>query len=165
MDIEIKPFDNGEHRRQVVGIWSSIFSYEEPRNDPSLAIDKKLAVDDGLFFVAVENGKVLGTTMAGYDGHRGWIYSLAVIPERRRARIGTRLLEHAENELKRLGCVKINLQIFERNNIVKEFYLKRGYDVEDRVSMGKEIGGILGDHGKASRNLYLGQEDSSLVEE
>jgi len=96
-------------------------------------------VDDGLFFVAMENGKVVGTIMAGYDGHRGWIYSLAVIPERRRVRIGARLLQHAETELRKLGCVKINLQIFERNVIVKEFYLKKGYDVEDRISMGKEI--------------------------
>jgi len=139
MTIQIIPFDNVEHRSQVIDIWSSIFSYEEPRNDPALVIDKKLAVDDGLFFVAMENGKVVGTIMAGYDGHRGWIYSLAVIPERRRVRIGARLLQHAETELRKLGCVKINLQIFERNVIVKEFYLKKGYDVEDRISMGKEI--------------------------
>ncbi len=144
MTIEIIPFDNEKHRSQVLDIWSSIFSYEEPRNDPALVINKKLAVDDGLFFVAVENGKVLWSIMAGSDGHRGWVYSLAVIPERRRARIGTRLLEHAENELRKLGCVKINLQIFERNIIVKEFYLKRGYDVEGRISMGKEISENIG---------------------
>jgi len=77
--------------------------------------------------------------MAGYDGHRGWIYSLAVLPGKRKSRIGTRLLEHAEKELSACGCVKINLQINIDNASVKGFYLKNGYAVEERISMGKEI--------------------------
>lgn len=139
MDIEIKPFDNNKHRNQIIDIWTSIFQYQDPRNNPSLIIDKKLAVNDNLFFIAEENGEIVGTIMAGYDGHRGWIYSLAVIPERRRAKIGTKLLKHTESELKKLGCVKINLQIFQHNEVVKEFYLYNGYEIEDRISMGKEI--------------------------
>jgi ribosomal protein S18 acetylase RimI-like enzyme len=77
--------------------------------------------------------------MAGYDGHRGWIYSMTVVPEKRNLNVGTTLLKRAENELKKLGCVKINLQIFKDNESVKDFYLKNGYSVEDRISMGKEI--------------------------
>ena len=139
MDIEIRKYDNNEHRKQVIDIWTSVFKYKDKRNAPSLVIDKKLVVNDNLFFVAMENGKIVGTIMAGYDGHRGWIYSLAVIPEKRKTHIGTKLLKHTENELKKLGCVKINLQIFKKNEIVKEFYLKNGYDIEERISMGKEI--------------------------
>ena len=136
---EIKTFDNKEHRNEVIDIWTSIFGYKDPRNNPSLVIDNKLAVNDNLFFIAMENGKIVGTIMAGYDGHRGWIYSLTVIPEKRKANVGTKLLKHTENELKKLGCVKINLQINKNNEIVKEFYLKNGYDIEERISMGKEI--------------------------
>lgn len=139
MDIEIRTFDDKAHRDQVIDIWTSVFDYRDPRNDPSLTIDKKLGVDDHLFFVAVEGDKIIGTIMAGYDGHRGWLYSLAVIPEKRRNKVGTRLLKHAENELKKLDCVKINLQINEYNEVVKEFYLKNGYAIEERISMGKEI--------------------------
>ena len=139
MDVEIKTYDDKAHRNQVIDIWTSIFKYEDPRNNPSLLIDNKLAVNDNLFFVAIENGEIVGTIMAGYDGHRGWIYSLAVIPEKRRTKIGTKLLKHTESELKKLGCVKINLQIFQHNEIVKEFYLKNGYHIEERISMGKEI--------------------------
>ena len=139
MNLEIKTFDNKEHRNEVIDIWTSIFGYKDPRNNPSLVIDNKLAVNDNLFFIAMENGKIVGTIMAGYDGHRGWIYSLAVIPEKRKANVGTKLLKHTENELKKLGCVKINLQIYKNNKIVKEFYLKNGYDIEERISMGKEI--------------------------
>lgn len=139
MNIVIIPFNNEEHRNQVIDIWSTIFRYSDKRNDPALIIDKKLAVDDNLFFIAVENNKVVGTIMAGYDGHRGWIYSMAVLPEKRKANVGTLLLHHAENELKKLGCFKINLQIHDHNENVKEFYLKNGYDIENRISMGKEI--------------------------
>ena len=139
MNIEIITFDNKEHRNQVIEIWDSIFKYSDQRNDPALIIDKKIAVNDNLFFIAMEKDKIVGTIMAGYDGHRGWIYSLAVIPERRNATIGTKLLKFTENELKKLGCVKINLQIHQMNEIVKEFYLKNGYDIEERISMGKRL--------------------------
>ena len=105
MNIDIRPFDDKEHRNQVIDIWTSIFGYKDPRNDPSLVIDKKNAVNDGLFFVAMVNGEVVGTIMVGYDGHRGWIYSMAVVPKKRNEGIGTELLRHAEGELKRLGCV------------------------------------------------------------
>ncbi len=89
MDISpttIAHYDDDHHREQVVALWRFVFGYDTAHNAPDLAIDKKLAVDDGLFFVALDDGAVIGTVMAGYDGHRGWIYSLAVHPERRGAR-------------------------------------------------------------------------------
>jgi ribosomal protein S18 acetylase RimI-like enzyme len=139
IDIEIRKFVNESDRQQVIDIFKSVFRYKDQRNDPSLIIDKKLAINDDLFFIALENNTIVGTVMAGYDGHRGWIYSLAVIPEKRRNKIGTKLLKHAESELKKLGCIKINLQIMQNNEIVQEFYLKNGYEIEERISMGKEI--------------------------
>ena len=139
MDIRIVPFDDGEHREQVVGLWTDVFGYADARNEPGLVIDKKLAAGDGLFFVALEEDRVVGTVMAGYDGHRGWVYSLAVLPGSRRRGIGTQLMEHAESRLRDLGCVKVNLQIHGHNEAVREFYLENGYLVEERVSMGKEL--------------------------
>ena len=47
VNIEIKPYDNKVHRSQVIDIWSTIFGYTDKRNDPSLIIDKKLAVCHG----------------------------------------------------------------------------------------------------------------------
>jgi ribosomal protein S18 acetylase RimI-like enzyme len=95
MVLEIVVFDDGEHRAQVIDIWKRVFGYDTARNDPALVIDKKLAVKDGLFLVALEDDRVVGTIMAGYDGHRGWMYSMAVTPERRGRGIGSRLLERA----------------------------------------------------------------------
>jgi ribosomal protein S18 acetylase RimI-like enzyme len=137
--ITIIPFTNADHRSQVVQLWETVFGYEEAHNDPGLVIDKKLAVYDDLFFVAVTDQSVVGTIMAGYDGHRGWIYSVAVSPSHRRQSIGTRLVAHAERVLTARGCVKINLQIMEGNEAVTAFYAKLGFCVEQRVNMGKRI--------------------------
>ncbi len=92
-----------------------------------------------MFFVAVADGAVVGTIMAGYDGHRGWIYSVAVVPERRKLGIGSRLVRHAEDALMRKGCTKINLQITEGNEPVAAFYQSLGYSIEKRVSMGRRL--------------------------
>ena len=122
-----------------MALWNQVFAYSEPHNRPELAIDKKLAVDDGLFFVALADNSVVGTVMAGYDGHRGWIYSLAVSPSHRRQGIGSQLVAAAEQALTAKGCVKINLQILMGNEAVTGFYESLGYAIEKRFSMGKRI--------------------------
>ena len=133
----IEPFENARHRGAVIALWENVFAYETPHNRPALAIDKKLEIDDGLFFVATEGDEVSGTVMAGYDGHRGWIYSLAVDPEHRQQGLGSRLIDHAEQTLVTRGCMKINLQIRAGNEAVVEFYRSIGYVVEPTLSMGK----------------------------
>lgn len=135
----ITPYVDAAHRSHVVALWQTVFNYDAPHNRPSLAIEKKLAGNDGLFFVAVSNSSVVGTIMAGYDGHRGWIYSVAVAPSFRRKGIGSRLVAFAERALIDKGCVKINLQIMEGNESVAAFYSSLGFSIEKRVSMGKQI--------------------------
>jgi ribosomal protein S18 acetylase RimI-like enzyme len=137
--VGINIYSDAAHRDQVVVLWESVFAYDAPHNRPALAIDKKLEAKDELFFVAVDGDAVVGTVMAGYDGHRGWIYSVAVAPSHRRQGIGTRLMEFAERSLIARGCVKINLQILEGNESVVAFYSRMGYVVEKRVNMGKRI--------------------------
>ena len=144
MPITIATYNNEVHRDQVVQLWRSIFGYDTPHNAPALAIDRKLAIDDGLFFVAVNDDSVLGTVvvgtvMAGYDGHRGWIYSLAVAPNYRGHGLGSRLLARAEDQLASRGCLKINLQVLPGNGNAQAFYEANGYAVEERISMGKRL--------------------------
>ncbi len=137
--VTIIPYADAAHRSQVMALWGAVFGYDAPHNKPSLAIDRKIATDDGLFFVALAGALVVGTVMAGYDGHRGWIYSVAVSPSHRRQGIGTRLVSMAEQALTGQGCVKINLQILEGNASVTAFYESLGFSVEKRISMGKRI--------------------------
>jgi ribosomal protein S18 acetylase RimI-like enzyme len=78
--------------------------------------------------------------MCGYDGHRGWLYSLAVHPSSRNNGHGTRLVRHAEAALAERGCLKVNLQILETNRSVVQFYRRLGYCAEPRISMGRRLG-------------------------
>lgn len=137
-DITISMYDDAAHRALVVALWTEVFGYPADYNAPELVIDRKLAAD-GLLFVAEEAGAAVGTVMAGYDGHRGWIYSLAVRPDRRSRGVGSRLLAEAERALSVLGCLKVNLQIIDTNADAVRFYEANGYAVEPRISMGKKL--------------------------
>lgn len=140
----ISDYSDEHHRRSVVELWQTVFGYETAHNAPGLAIDKKLAVADGLFFVALAGVEVIGTVLAGYDGHRGWLYSVAVHPSHRRNGLGAKLVRHAEDALIERGCMKINLQIVNTNESVKAFYESLGYSTEPRISMGKKIESNIG---------------------
>ncbi|WP_395750176.1 GNAT family acetyltransferase [Prosthecobacter sp.] len=146
MTATITLFNNQAHRDQVIALWESVFGHETAHNRPAPAIDKKLAVEDGLFFVAIIGNKVIGTIMAGYDGHRGWIYSVAVHAEYRKQGVGSQLVAHAERALTERGCMKINLQIVAGNEAVATFYASLGYAVEPRVSMGRRIQANIPSH-------------------
>lgn len=139
MNFKITKFDNIKHRDQVISLWEAVFGYEADHNAPNLVIDKKLDLDDGLFFVAVDNQDVVGTVMAGYDGHRGWIYAMAVSSDYRKQGLGSKLLSFAEAKLAERGCMKINLQIMDDNEAVEKFYFSNGYQTEKRISMGKQL--------------------------
>lgn len=135
--MEIRPFEEADEVA-VVKLWEDVFAYPQARNAPAKVIRDKLAVQRDLFFVALEDGQLVGTVMGGYDGHRGWVYSLAVRPDVRRKGIGTELMRRVERELARRGCPKINLQVLASNAATVAFYKGLGYAVEERISMGKE---------------------------
>ncbi len=116
-----------------------MFAYSAPHNAPATVIRHKLAVQRDLFLVAVCDGALVGTVMGGYDGHRGWVYSLAVSPLARRRGVGTALMRHIERELTARDCPKVNLQVLASNAGTVEFYKKLGYAIEERVSMGKLV--------------------------
>ena len=135
----IASYDNLLHRDQAILLWKEVFGYKADRNATQLVINKKLEFGDGLFYIALDNKAVIGTIMAGYDGHRGWIYSIAVSPNYQKKGVGSLLLAFAERKLSELGCMKINLQIMEGNEVVENFYLANQYQTEKRISMGKRL--------------------------
>ncbi len=77
--------------------------------------------------------------MVGYDGHRGWINYLAVDPDYRKRGLGRALMVEAELRLLREGCPKVNLQVRATNPEVVAFYRRLGYEIEERVGMGKRL--------------------------
>jgi ribosomal protein S18 acetylase RimI-like enzyme len=121
----------------VVALWNRVFGYPEPRNDPARVIAAKLE-HDGLLLVAVENERIIGSLMLGYDGHRGWLYRAAVDESARRRGVGRALVLRGEAELAALGCSKINLQLHAHNEAGVRFWQALGYVTEPRISMGKD---------------------------
>ncbi|HEY5700782.1 MAG TPA: GNAT family acetyltransferase [Gammaproteobacteria bacterium] len=135
-DIEFRPFEDADETA-VAALWREVFADDSPWNEPHLVLEKKRAVQAELLLVAVADGFVVGTVMGGYDGHRGWVYTLAVKPSFRRRGIGGALMAQVESALSDLGCLKLNLQVRAGNDAVVSFYERLGYSVEQRTSMGK----------------------------
>ena len=137
--IEIRPYESKDHA-QVVALWSDVFKDDPPWNEPASMIRRKLTVQPELFLVAVVDDQVVGTVMAGFDGVRGWIHHLAVRGSHRRQGIASSLMRAAEKGLEIAGCPKVNLQVRATNCEVIVFYRSLGYELEERVSLGKRLG-------------------------
>jgi ribosomal protein S18 acetylase RimI-like enzyme len=137
-NLQLRPYKEAD-QEAVVSIWNAVLADPAPWNAPALVIATKLSTQRELFFVAVRHRAVVGTAMGGFDGHRGWLYSVAVRPDLQRRGVGTALVRHVEAALTALGCPKLNLQVRASNKGVVAFYKRLGYSVEERVSMGKPL--------------------------
>jgi ribosomal protein S18 acetylase RimI-like enzyme len=135
--IEIRPFAAPDEDA-VVALWETV-GLTRPWNDPHRDIARKLQVRPEWLLVAEAAGEVVGTVMAGYDGHRGWINYLAVSPTRRRSGLGRALMAATERILAEAGCPKVNLQLRSGNDEALAFYEALGYGRDDVVSLGKRL--------------------------
>ena len=131
---EYRPADE----EAVVALWVAC-ELTRPWNDPRKDIARKLEDSPGLLLVGEDGGRVLGSVMAGYDGHRGWINYLAVDLAWRRRGLGRALMDAAEERLLALGCAKVNLQVRDENEAARGFYEAIGYRLEPIVSFGKRL--------------------------
>lgn len=125
-------------RDALITLWQTIFPDDPPHNEPATVLDAKLEIDD-LVFVAEDDDALIGACMAGYDGHRGWLYAVGVLQQHRRGGTGAALVEYALQTLKAIGCIKVNLQIRSGNESVASFYKSMGFNEEARVSMGRHL--------------------------
>jgi ribosomal protein S18 acetylase RimI-like enzyme len=138
MALTIRPYT--EHDQEsVAALWRRVFPDAPPWNHPETDIRRKLSVQRELFLVAILGSQLVGTAMAGFDGHRGWVYYVAVSPEHRRKGIGRALMSWVEGDLAKMGCPKLNLQVRASNPNAVSFYKRLGYEVEERVSMSKRL--------------------------
>lgn len=78
----------------LVALWETC-GLTRPWNPPTRDIARALAGPASTILVARRDGAVAGSVMAGHDGHRGWVYYLAVAPDARRAGLGRALMDAA----------------------------------------------------------------------
>jgi len=138
-EITIRQYQDSD-QASVAKLWTTVFPDDPPWNSPSELIGRKQKAQPELFWIAQQDGEIVGTILAGYDGVRGWIYHLAVDPAQRRKGTARLLMQTAEASLEALGCPKINLQVRLYNRAAVAFYQALGYGIEERVQMGKPIG-------------------------
>ncbi|CAI9391787.1 GNAT family acetyltransferase [Microbacterium sp. T2.11-28] len=137
MTLQIRPFDLAD-TEPVVSLWQET-GLTRPWNNPYQDISRKLRVQPELFLVAVDGTTLVGTVMAGYDGHRGWLYYLASSPARRGEGIGRRLVERAEELLIDMGCPKVQLMVRTENVEVHDFYASLGFEPFETWNTGKRL--------------------------
>ena len=122
-----------EDEAAIVAPWQAC-GLTVPYNDPAA---------DFRFALGKPNSDVLvldvlsGSVMVGHDGHRGWLYYVAVAADRRRQGLGHALVAAAENWLKQRGVPKVHLMVRETNQAVASFYRRLGYDPMPRINMQK----------------------------
>lgn len=104
-------------------------------NDPAKDIPRMLATHDCQLYVGVEDDRVIASIMVGHEGHRGWLYKLAVLPEFQGKGYGRDLVQQAERWLVARGMPKVNLIIRDTNIKVRQFYERLGYTVAARTVM------------------------------
>ena len=82
-------------------------------------------------FVAIENGEIVGTILCGHDGRRGYIYHTVVKDDYRNQGIATKLIDAAVSALQKEKITRVCLNVMEKNEYAKSFWLNRGFEKKD----------------------------------
>ena len=133
----IRPY-HPDDEKDVINLWEEC-QLLTLMNDPARDIDRKLKVNPEWFLIGAIEGKLVASCMVGYEGHRGWINYLAVLPAHRHRGIARLMMQAAEKVLRAAGCPKMNLQIRETNTDVIRFYESIGFTKDPVLSMGKRL--------------------------
>lgn len=134
-DLEIRAARDGD-LDDVIALWRAC-DLVVPWNDPHRDIALCRSSPQSELLVGVLDGRLVGALMAGSDGHRGWLYYLAVDPGLRRAGHARALVREAERWLGSLGVRKVELMIRDSNAPVRAFYERLGYAAEPRIVMAR----------------------------
>lgn len=120
----------------VTGLWEAC-GLTRPWNDP--VRDFRLAIEGATSVILVLRGDtgLAASVMTGFDGHRGWVYYLAVARERRREGLGARMMAAAEAWLRVRGVPKIQLMVREDNEAALAFYEALGLERQKVVTLGR----------------------------
>jgi ribosomal protein S18 acetylase RimI-like enzyme len=124
----------------VVTLWQAC-GLTRPWNDPAADIALARKGSNASVLIGREAGVIVATVLVGHDGHRGWVYYLAVDPGHRHKRYGRVMMDAAENWLRQRGLAKLQLMVRSDNKIVKNFYQALGYAEQDRIIYAKWLDG------------------------
>jgi ribosomal protein S18 acetylase RimI-like enzyme len=137
--LSIAPIGDGDIAG-VVALWQ-VSGLTRPWNDPAADIALARKNSNATVLIGRDNGALVATVLAGHDGHRGWVYYLAVSPDHRHKGYGRVMMDAAERWLRERGIEKLQLMVRPDNSGVKDFYQTLGYSIQERVIYAKWLDG------------------------
>ena len=124
--MDIRPASPAD-RDPVIALWTAA-GLTRPWNDPARDFDRALAGPSSAVLVGVADGVLVATAMVGHDGHRGWVYYVAVREDARGRGLGTAIMRVAEAWLRDRAIPKVQLMVREDNAAAVGFYEALGYE-------------------------------------
>jgi hypothetical protein len=124
----------------IVTLWEKC-ELTRPWNDPRADLTRARKGPASAVLVGRDQQSVLATVMVGHDGHRGWLYYVAVDPDHRKNGYGRAIVTAAEDWLRARGVEKLQLMVRPDNTYAQAFYETLDYDEQPRIIYAKWLDG------------------------
>ena len=139
LSLSIAPIEDGDVDA-VVSLWQRC-GLTRPWNEPAADIALARRDANSTILIGREREAIVATALVGHDGHRGWVYYVAVDPTRQKKGFGRVIMAAAEDWLRRTGIEKVQLLVRPENTAVRAFYESIGYGEQPRVMFAKWLDG------------------------
>jgi ribosomal protein S18 acetylase RimI-like enzyme len=124
----------------VIALWQRC-GLTRPWNDPAADIALARKSPNAAVLAGRDGSTIVASALVGHDGHRGWVYYVAVDPDRRHNGYGRLIMEAAEGWLRGRGIEKMQLMVRPDNSQVQAFYASLGYLEQERIVYAKWLDG------------------------
>lgn len=126
------------HVDAVADLWKRT-NLTTPYNDPHADFEFARKNPNAEVLVGIIDDEIVSSVLAGHDGHRGWLYYVAVDPAFQGKGLGAEIVLAGEDWLRRQGIWKVQLMVRSTNIAVKEFYEHLGYEQSNVVVLSKKV--------------------------
>jgi ribosomal protein S18 acetylase RimI-like enzyme len=126
------------HVEDAVALWNET-GLTRPWNDPRAGVQRALAGPASTMLAGILNDALVATALVGHDGHRGWIYYLAVRPNVQRRGLGRAMMRACEAWLIERRVPKVNLMVRAENEATVAFYAALGYTQDQVVTLSRRL--------------------------
>lgn len=137
--LDIAPVADGD-TDALIALWTAC-DLMRPWNDPSSDIALARQYMNSEILVGRLDGTIVASVQVGHDGHRGWLYYLAVDPKLQRGGHGRTMVAAAEDWLRDRGIPKVQLMVRAENTKASAFYDRLGYTTTERITYARWLDG------------------------
>jgi hypothetical protein len=122
----------------AVELWHRV-GLTRPWNDPLEDLRRAMDGPASAVLAGLDDQALLATALVGHDGHRGWVYYVAVRPESQRNGHGRQMMRACERWLAERGIPKVNLMVRADNATTHDFYAAIGYGKDDVMVLSRRL--------------------------